>query len=96
METKIDPEQAQLDIDILCDRDVLNRKLCGLTYPHLREHTAQILLWAHSDRSSKRKVARLVTQKLGLIVSPDQVHRFVKSINGGVWPHHRVQKMEKK
>ena len=91
-EKKIKEHEAQADIDQICKRNLLNRKIRSMPFSDLNPHTAQILFWAKAERSSKRKVARLATQKLKLKVSPDQIYRFVKKHNLGAWPHNRDNK----
>lgn len=93
MKTKIiDYVEAQKDINRLCERATLNRRLRPISYSYLRQHGTQILAWAKAEKSSKRKVAILIQQKLGLSVSPDQAYRFVKIINEGNWPNSKKSK----
>ncbi|AZP10928.1 hypothetical protein [Undibacterium parvum] len=93
MRHRIPDASAQLDIDQLCSKDKLNKKPRSFSNQTLAQHAALILAWAKARGSSKRKVSRLILQKLGLSTSPDQVYRFVKSINGGIWPHKKTRKV---
>jgi hypothetical protein len=91
---RVECTSAQLDIDQLCTRDKLNKKPRSFANQVLAQHAALILGWAKARGSSKRKVSRLIFQKLGLSTSPDQVYRFVKSINNGIWPHKKTRNTE--
>lgn len=91
---KLNQEEAQRDVDALCERDKNKREVRDFKDRDLIEHLAQILLWARAERSSKRKVARLIKQNFKLIVSSEKVYRFVKKHNDDVWPHQRVKNEE--
>ena len=89
---KVDKQQAQADIDKLCEKEKTMRKPKKYDTSDLSRHCAQILSWALSERASKRKVARLVKEKLSISRSPDAIYRFVKKHNDGHWTHPRSLK----
>ena len=67
----------------------IKRRRRGLNYLDLREYLNEILEAAKLNKCSKRWLATYVRKHFKINASADQVYRFVKSHNNGVWPNQR-------
>lgn len=65
------------------------RKLRPMRGSILDPYLAEVLGWARDEKGSKSWVENKVKSKFKINVSRDQIYRFVKKHNDGVWPNSR-------
>ena len=92
---KLSKEDAERDMENMHQQRKSKRKITNFSGRDLIKYLAEILLWANAKKGSKQNVTDKVNAKFNIKIKPDQIYRFVKKHNAGVWPHARKSKGEK-
>lgn len=92
---KFDSGESQKEMDEFMHRKKLNKKPKQVSNLVLLPHLPKLLGWANLKKGSKRNISRLLKFHFQLDVGPDKIYRFVKKMNGGVWPNAKKSKDSK-
>lgn len=96
IKAQITVSDFESEVEKLRKKAKLRSRRRGLKYKELRPYLTEILEFSSSNAASKRRVSNFVRNRFKVEVSPDQIYRFVKYFNDGVWPNKKNIKGEQK